>query len=980
VSARLVNSFVVLMVAAATLPVSAQIITDVDCRNSRAMDGPVSTQLSWELLANGAAAFIDRAHVYRNVPGPLVGAEYILMVNDDKTNPDFELHVTIAQAATLYLIIDNRIGTSLQSAAASPDLAAGDMSWVTELGFEETDMKMALDENANGYINNYYSLFSKSVSPGVIVLKGQYDTSIGNPWDRNMYGVAAVAPRQATDPVPTDGGQAGIRPLLEWTPGVTAAFHNVYLGTNPRLGQSNLVAAYLETPSYRPSQELTVGAKYYWRVDEVEADMTTVETGNVWSFVVAQSEQVGDPSLVGWWTFEDIDSGVATDSSGGGHHGILLGNPRRVDGYSGRGVQFDGVDDYIETGYAEDLLEWTVCVWVNSPTEPDAGAASGPVHREANYQLNWNHGDSSFRGAAGLRIGDTWYAAGFGTLSADTWTHLAATFDGTALKAYANGVPTASNEVAQGVPSPESGTLTLGKHARAESFFGGTIDDVRVFCRALTENEISDIVHVGQHVVAWDSQPAYGAAVDIREAILLSWSPADDAVMYDVYFGTDEGAVAVSDIGSPPFAARQAELSFPVVGPLEFGTQYFWRVDAIAADGVTIHQGPVWTFLIADYLIVDEFEDYTDDEGNRIYESWLDGDTNGTGAVVGNPTVPVAELALVHGGKRSMLLAYDNMDVPFYSETQLELPLPEDWMLYDVDTLSLWFRGDPAPFSEISPGVFAINAAGADIWSNVDEFRYVYKQLVGDGAIVARVDTILEANVWGKAGVMIRESLAPGSIHGFMCLTPDGRRAFQNRLDNGSGFCFSAHSYPGAITLPHWVKLEREGDQFTAYHSVDGVNWILQPDNEDLVSYLSPNPQRIYMPDTVHIGLALTSHAGSIATSAIFSGVEVTGAVNDQWQSADIGRTHPINCPDSLYVSVENSDGRVAMAVHPAPHAVNAAVWTEWRIPLSDLGRMRLNQITGLSIGIGSRRTPVRNGFGRIYIDDIRLLRSEPPL
>ncbi len=842
--ARLVNSFVVLIVAVAALPVNAQIITDVDWRHSRAMDGPVSTQLAWELLADGAAA---------------------------------------------------------------------------------------------------------------------------------------VAPRQATHPVPADGAQAGVLPLLEWTPGVAAAFHNLYLGRSPRLDQSDLVASYLEAPFCWVSLKLTVGAKYYWRVDEVEADMTTIERGEVWSFVVAQSEQVGDPTLVGWWTFEDVDSGVATDSSGGGHDGILLGNPRRVEGTSGRGVQFDGVDDYIETGYAENLPEWTVCVWVHSPAAPAGGFGSGPVHREANYQLNWNHGNSRFRGAAGVRIGDTWHAASFGELFADTWYHLAATFDGTVLNAYVDGVLTTSNPEAQGVPFFEPGTLTFGKHARGEYFFAGTIDDVRLYGRALAENEISDVVHVGQHLVAWDPQPAYGAAVDIREAILLSWLPADDAVMYDIYFGTDENAVAVSDIGSPPFVVRQAETSFPLVGPLEFGTQYFWRVDAIAADGVTIHQGPVWTFSVADYLIVDEFESYTDDEGNRIYESWLDGGINRTGAVVGNPTVPAAEPALVHGGKRSMSLAYDNMTSLFHSETQLELPSPEDWTFYDVDTLSLWFRGDPAPSTEISPGAFAINAAGTDIWSDVDEFRYVYKQLTGDGAIVARLDTILEVNAWGKAGVMIRESLAPGSIHGFMCLTPDGRRAFQNRLDNGSGFCFSAHSSPGAITLPHWVKLEREGDLFTAHHSVDGINWILQPDTEDPVPYLSPNPRTIYMPNTVHIGLALTSHAGSVATSAIFSGVEVTGAVNDQWQSADIGRAHPINCPDSLYVTVENSGGQAATLVHPDPEAVNAAAWTEWKIPLSDLGRLRLNQITSLSIGIGSRHTPIRNGFGRIYIDDIRLLRSESP-
>ena len=979
-SARFGKLLTLLIVAVGTAAAHGQIIESIECLNSRAGEGPVSTQLSWESLRDGAAAYIDRAHVYRNVPEALVGAEYILMLNDDKTNPNFELHVAIAQAATLYLIIDNRIGTGTQSAGISPDLVAGDMGWVTELGFEETAMKMALDEKSNGHLDNYYSVFSKAVSPGVIILKGQCDTSVGNPWDRNMYGVAAMAPHQATDPVPVDGGQAGVQPLLEWTPGVAAAYHNVYLSMNPRLDLSDLVAAYLETPCYRVSEELTVGATYYWRVDEVEADMTTVEKGELWSFVVAQGDSIGDPSLVGWWTFEDVDSGVATDSSGGDHNGILLGNPQRVDGYTGRGVQFDGVDDYIDTGYAEDLREWTVCVWVNSPAAPNAGPASGPVHREGNYQLNWNHGDSSFRGAAGLRVDGTWHAASFGLLAPDTWTHLAATFDGTALKAYTNGVLVTTNEMARGVPSPESGTLTFGKHATAESFFAGTIDDVRVYNRALTENEISDVVHVDQHSVAWDPKPVSGAAIDTREAVLLSWLPADDTVMYDLYFGTDEDAVAVADTLSASYVMRQAETSFVVAGPLEFGAQYFWRVDAVAADGETILQGPVWTFSVADYLIVEDFESYTDDEGNRIYESWLDGDINLTGAVVANPAGPVAEPALVRSGQRSMSLSYDNMAMPYYSEAQYELPAPQDWTLHGMDTLSLWFRGDPVPFRELSPGVIAMNAAGADIWSNVDELRYVYKQLTGDGAIMARLDTVLETNAWAKAGVMIRQSLSAGSIHGFMCLTPDGRRAFQNRLDDGSGFCFSAHSYPGAITLPHWVKLEREGDQFTAYHSYDGVNWMLQPDTEDPVSYLSSNPQNIYMSDTVHIGLALTSHAGSAVTSAIFSGVEVTGAVSDQWQSADIGRAQPTNCSDSLYVIIEDDDGRVGRVVHPDSEAVNATKWTEWRIPLDTFGRTRFDRIKKIYIGVGSRSATTPNGFGRIYIDDIRLLKSEPSL
>jgi hypothetical protein len=51
--------------------------------------------------------------------------------------------------------------------------------------------------------------------------------------------------------------------------------------------------------------------------------------------------------------------------------------------------------------------------------------------------------------------------------------------------------------------------------------------------------------------------------------------------------------------------------------------------------------------------------------------------------------------------------------------------------------LSLWFRGDVVSFGEASSGTFAMSAAGADIWGGGDEFRYAYKQLNGDGTIVA---------------------------------------------------------------------------------------------------------------------------------------------------------------------------------------------------------------------------------------------------
>lgn len=97
---------------------------------------------------------------------------------------------------------------------------------------------------------------------------------------------SAAAELKATNPRPADGATGVTLPLLQWTPGTTAVWHDVYVGTNPQPGPAELVASrqpavlsiYFYVPGLKP------GTTYYWRIDEIEADKTTVHTGDVWSF------------------------------------------------------------------------------------------------------------------------------------------------------------------------------------------------------------------------------------------------------------------------------------------------------------------------------------------------------------------------------------------------------------------------------------------------------------------------------------------------------------------------------------------------------------------------------------------------------------------------------------------------------------------------------------------------------------------------
>jgi hypothetical protein len=198
-----------------------------------------------------------------------------------------------------------------------------------------------------------------------------------------------------------------------------------------------------------------------------------------------------DTTLAAYWALDDGSGTIAVDSSSNGYNGTLMNGPTWTTGRIGGALSFDGVNDSVDTIFTEQLNTWTVSLWVSSPAAPAAAAASGPVNRDHNFQINWNHFNPLYRGAAVVNVGGTWYSASFGALVANTWYHLTATYDGETLNAYVNGVLVSSNTAPSGPPDFESLPLRLGGHAAAPQYFNGTMDDVRVYRRALSAAEIA---------------------------------------------------------------------------------------------------------------------------------------------------------------------------------------------------------------------------------------------------------------------------------------------------------------------------------------------------------------------------------------------------------------------------------------------------------------------------------------------------------
>jgi len=468
--------------------------------------------------------------------------------------------------------------------------------------------------------------------------------------------------------------------------------------------------------------------------------------------------------------------------------------------------------------------------------------------------------------------------------------------------------------------------------------------------------------------------PIPGTIVDLPDAGHLGWIAGESAVQHDVYFGTNLDDVNDADITDTTgiYRSRQELVIYTPPQAPELGRTYYWRIDEVRADD-TIYKGDVWSFTVIDHLLVDDFEDYNDYTPDEIFSTWLDGygvETNG--ALVGHDAdfsqgEHIVETTIVHGGKQSMPYYYNNIGAAAYSEAERAFSPAQDWTREGVGVLSLWFRGYPAylgSFVEGPTGTYTMTAEGADIWGNSDEFHFAWKEISGAGSIVAKVESVSDTDPWAKAGVMIRDTLEPGSRHAMVVVTPGNGVAFQYR-DNADGTSSTAAEETG-ITAPQWVKLERTvGGLVRGYYSADGNTWTQLG-----------IPQTVTMNMPMYVGLALTSHNSGVACEAKFSNITSEGT--GQWIDEDIGLLS--NEVEPVYVTVKDSSGTAATVYHDDPDASLINTWTEWKIDLKEFGDagVVLTDISNLAIGFGGADDPQPGGLGLVFFDDIRLYVPRP--
>jgi len=313
----------------------------------------------------------------------------------------------------------------------------------------------------------------------------------------------------------------------------------------------------------------------------------------------ATTDSEAAPELVSRWKLDESSGTNAADSSGNSHNGTLTGGSwaptsGKFDGAISLGAATSDRVEVPTTGMSASAA--TVSIWARIEGTQSGcrylfGHTSSPPNWSSRIQLYMDNSDNQLD----LGLGDTHTKSlNITTLSADTWYHIALTWDSGDYVVYVDGISQAGGTY--------TGLSSLGSYAdignnggtRNEAF-QGLLDEVRVYDQALSKYTVADLAGI---TIASSPSPA-DEATGVSTAADLSWSAGYYAAStngHDVYLGTDYNSVADANHSSGEFKGNQSSTTYDP-GTLSASTAYYWAIDEI--NDTNTWAGDVWSFTTA---------------------------------------------------------------------------------------------------------------------------------------------------------------------------------------------------------------------------------------------------------------------------------------------------------------------------------------------------------------------------------------------
>jgi PKD repeat protein len=196
--------------------------------------------------------------------------------------------------------------------------------------------------------------------------------------------------------------------------------------------------------------------------------------------------------LVAAYGFNESSGTRVEDVSGKGNHGTISGATRTSNGRYGRALNFDGTNDWVTVNDAASLDPtggMTLEAWVYPTATPTNWRTVIMKERSGDLSYSLTANSDRNQPATTVFVGGGRTLYGGSQLAVNTWTHLAATYNGSTQRLYVNGSQVASRSQSGGM-QVSSGALRIGGNSVWGQYFRGRIDEVRIYDRALSASEI----------------------------------------------------------------------------------------------------------------------------------------------------------------------------------------------------------------------------------------------------------------------------------------------------------------------------------------------------------------------------------------------------------------------------------------------------------------------------------------------------------
>ncbi|MHC4143480.1 MAG: LamG domain-containing protein [Planctomycetota bacterium] len=698
--------------------------------------------------------------------------------------------------------------------------------------------------------------------------------------------------------------------------------------------------------------------------------------------VVAPGVGAGDPTLMGWWTFD----GHTQDISGNGRHGTIHGSPTFVPGVFGEALHFEANPDYVTIDGYKGVLgtsAYSIACWVKT------------TNTAQQQIMHWGTDSNGQRVEFRIQANRLRISGGGGNVQGDTdvtdgeWHHVAAAVIENASASsgdvtfYVDGqddTQETTNAIHWDIVPNATLDVTIGmRPTRPDRYFIGDIDEVLLYEKTLTPEEILQIIEGGgaePYPFAYGPSPEDGA-MRMDTWVNLAWSAGAKAVSHDVYLGSDFDTVNDATRDSDVFRGNQTA-EFVIAGfvgnpypeGLAPGTTYYWRIDEVNdADPNSPWKGDIWSFSIPprtaynpDPAVGAELVD-----PNNIALSW----TPGFGAI----------LHTVYFGDD-----YNEVDnaaggTPLGPATFNPGPLEREKVYY--------WRVDESDVAETHKG---------DIWGFTTPGAAASLEPTNGSADV-QVNATLS---WTPAGTADSHDLYFGTDRAAVLNATTDSLEYKGNRAKGS------ESYdPGVLELSS--EYFWRVDAIYGTGPVKGLVWafttadFLLIDNFESYNDIEedqPGSNRIYLTwidgfDNPATNGAIAGNldvplmapgresAQSMPVSYDNAGKtsEVTRTLTSRKDWTEQGVTRLVvwfsgdaaNAADRMFVALGN-----AIVYHPDDAATQDGGWNEWVIDLQEFADqgVDLTNVGSITIGFGTRNAPVATGgTGTVEIDDIRLIR-----